>query len=108
MRAEGLATVFYEGDRDNPDPSLGCVRAARRLGLRDLRDHLPIVAMREGGGPACGTIVYVERAGRTVLGIRLDSGPANALIDLSLSMATALDLPGRGTQRKGDVQVRWR
>lgn len=115
VRAVGVATVFHVHDRDNPNIALGCVRAARRLGLRDLRDDLPIVAMRDVDGPPCGTLIYVERAGRVALTIRLDSGPHGrdtagvfrGLIDLSPAVARAIELPGSGVNRRGIVAVRW-
>lgn len=115
VRAVGVATVFHVNDRDNPNIALGCVRAARRLGLRDLRDDLPIVAMRDVDGPPCGTLIYVERATLGAWAIRLDSGPWNmdsagvfrGLIDLSPAVARAIELPGSGVKRRGSVRVRW-
>jgi len=115
VRRVGQATVFHVNDRDNPNIAFGCVREARRFGLRDLRDDLPVVAMRDVDGPPCGTIIYVEARGRLALGIRLDSGPHGrhdngayrGVIDLSPAVASAINLPGRGVNRRGRVRVRY-
>lgn len=129
VRAVGQATVFHaHGDRDNPNLALGCVRAARRLGLRDMADHLPVVAMRESSdSAACGALVYVHAGARGTWAIRLTSGPYGqacpegrrvgavlgdgcrwlGVIDLSPAVAVAIGLPGRGVNRKGAVSVRY-
>lgn len=80
VRVSGVATVFYPGDGQSGD-TLGCVRAARRLlGSARFVPGLPVIAMRPGEGPPCGTRIVVEHARtrlRTVA-FRLDAGPFGA------------------------------
>lgn len=123
VRAVGIATTFWPGDGHGGGGSLGCVAAAQRLGLREMRDDLPVIAMR--GGARCGQTVYVEhaRTGVVARAIRLTSGPWGcrmpdgsrvvarhcpaggrriALVDLSRSIAKAVGADG-WTQ----VRLRW-
>lgn len=117
IRASGIATVYHVGDGFSGD-TFGCVRESRRLlGSSKFRDDLPTVAIRPEFGVRCGAIVYVENAltKRGIYSVRLDSGPYHqhpngtykGVIDLTPTVAVAIDLPGRGVMRKGTVRLRW-
>jgi hypothetical protein len=131
-RLAGIATVFHPGDGHGGGGTLGCVSESRRLlGTDQMRDDLPIVAMRDGLGVACGESVYVEnpRNGLRTLAIRASSGPFGmrcgdtrivaldgrlkpgctwlGVVDLSPRVAREINLPGRGRIRRGEVKLRW-
>ena len=115
IKVSGIATTYAKGDGFSGD-TFGCVRESRRLlGSSTFRDDLPTVAMRPEFGVPCGGLVYVERAGLRVLAIRMDAGPWNrhpdgtyrGIIDLTPTVAEAIDLPGKGVMRRGRVMLRF-
>jgi hypothetical protein len=122
VRASGSATVYYPGD-GHSGSQLGCVAAARRIyGTAEFRAGTPVIAMRPGNRPPCGTRVVVEHRDRRAAAVMLDSGPYGAdcpegrrvvatlprecqwrgVADLSVPVARAVGLRGRGK-----VKIRW-